>query len=78
MEATASQITTTRKGNGVNIDGMTWEVDGLLVASVTRSRKHVNCWYLRLYYGPDEYDIETCRFLNDAQNVAYAHACKFR
>jgi hypothetical protein len=77
MEATA-EITTTRQGNDLLPDGMTWEVDGLLVASVTRSRKHVNCWYLRLYTGPDEYTIESCRYLNDAENVAYAHACKFR
>lgn len=77
---TTSQITTTRQKTGSTLDGMTWEVDDLLVASIRRGRLNVNgmCrWTVRLYTGPEEYDIYQATNLIDAQNLAYEHAKGF-
>ena len=78
---TTSHITTTRNETAGLLDGMTWEVDDLLVATITRGKKmNANgCtpWTVRLYTGPEEYDLYRSGNLIDAQNIAYQHAAFF-
>jgi hypothetical protein len=70
-------VTVTRNANG---DPRVFEVEGMRVASITRSRlRHAQGggFIVRLYVSPDEAEIWRTRSILEAREMCMAHALAF-